>query len=273
MSTETIPMLPREEPRGALGAGLLGAVVVHVAIVLAAVAQPARAAAAPPPVEVEIDAPEPPKETPPPPKEEPKPEPAPEPKVEPTPTAAPATPPPAAPPAAKAGALLTANDDAPKAKGEEPVSFVTDPNGGAYGSGVVQKGGTADVGQEGAKAGSVGTTPNAPPAPKAAPPAPKADALVAAADLSRPPKLAEADACKGYFPKSADDDAGDATLLVVVKPSGAVASATVIGESPAGQGFGSAARTCLLGKTFVPALDKAGAAVSTATKVHLRFSR
>lgn len=266
----TQAMLPTPEKRGALGVGLVGAVLVHVGIVFAAVAQPAPAHAAPPPVEIEIETPAPPKEEPP--KEEAKEEPkAPEAKAEPT--AAPQAPPPAAPPAAKAGALLTANDDAPKAKGEEPVSFVTDPNGGAYGSGVVQKGGTAEVGAEGAKAGSVGTTPGAPPAPKAGPPAPKGDTLVAAADLSRAPKLAEADACKGYFPSTADDDAGDATLLVVVKPSGQVASATVLGETPAGQGFGAAARTCLLKKTFVPALDKSGNAVSTATKVHLRFSR
>ena len=168
----TQAMLPTPEKRGALGVGLVGAVLVHVGIVFAAVAQPAPAHAAPPPVEIEIETPEPPKEEPP--KEEVKEEPkAPEAKAEPT--AAPQAPPPAAPPAAKAGALLTANDDAPKAKGEEPVSFVTDPNGGAYGSGVVQKGGTAEVGAEGAKAGSVGTTPGAPPAPKAGPPAPKGD--------------------------------------------------------------------------------------------------
>ncbi|MBK7401759.1 MAG: hypothetical protein IPJ34_37280 [Myxococcales bacterium] len=144
----TQAMLPTPEKRGALGVGLVGAVLVHVGIVFAAVAQPAPAHAAPPPVEIEIETPEPPKEEPP--KEEVKEEPkAPEAKAEPT--AAPQAPPPAAPPAAKAGALLTANDDAPKAKGEEPVSFVTDPNGGAYGSGVVQKGGTAEVGAEGAR--------------------------------------------------------------------------------------------------------------------------
>ena len=47
-----------------------------------------------------------------------------------------------APPAAKAGKLLTAPDDAKPTKGDEPLSFVTDPNGTTYGSGVVATGGT-----------------------------------------------------------------------------------------------------------------------------------
>lgn len=263
-------MLPRAEPRGALGVGLFGAVIVHVGIVLAAVAQPARAAAAPPPVEVEIEAPEPPKETPKeePPKEEPKPEPAPVAKAEPTPAAA--TPPPAAPPAAKAGALLTANDDAPKAKGEEPVSFVTDPNGDTYGSGVVAKGGTAEVGLPGAALPT--TTAVATKTVTAPPPPPKVEPTPTT-NLSKKPSLDQPDACKGYFPQAADDDHAVVTLRVIVRPDGSVQAANVVSETPQGQGFGPAARSCLLGRTFSPGLSEAGQPTLAQTTVNVRFSR
>jgi hypothetical protein len=179
-----------------------------------------------------------------------------------------------APAAAKAGNLLTAPDDAHESGGEEPVSFVTDPNGSSYGSGVVAKGGTADVGLPGAKVGGVVTTGKTlanPGTTFVAPPA--APTIVPAANLSRMPKLEEANACKGFFPSGADDDSADATLVVVIKPDGGVSSASVVLETPKGQGFGNAARTCLLSKRFVPGLDKSGTAVLSSTTIRVHFNR
>ena len=62
-------------------------------------------------------------------------------------------------------------------------------------------------------------------------------------------------------------------VMVVVAKSGAVSSATVLSESPAGQGFGAAARACLLAKHFTPALDREGQLAATAVRVNIRFSR
>lgn len=180
---------------------------------------------------------------------------------------------PAAPAAARAGALMTAKpDDAKPPTPEAPVEFVTDPNGTSYGGGVVQRGGTSDFGQKGAIAG--GGAPTATGRAPAAPgPAPKSDGITPAANLSRAAKLTEVDACRGYYPSEAVDDAATATLTVVVRPGGDVASVSVLAETPAGQGFGRAARACLLTKRFSPALDRAGQAVTAATTMNVRFSR
>ncbi|MEO7093092.1 MAG: hypothetical protein ABI175_07575 [Polyangiales bacterium] len=178
-----------------------------------------------------------------------------------------------APAAAKAGNLLVAKDDGAKSTGDEPVSFVTDPNGTSYGSGVVAKGGTADVGLPGAKVGGVVTTGKTLAAPGTPFVAPTGPTIVPAANLSRMPKLEEANACKGFFPGSADDDSADTTLVVVIKPDGGVSSAAVVAETPKWQGFGNAARTCLLSKRFVPGLDKAGTAVLSSTTIRVHFSR
>jgi hypothetical protein len=61
--------------------------------------------------------------------------------------------------------------------------------------------------------------------------------------------------------------------MVTIAKSGRVSHTQLISESPAGEGFGAAARTCLAGQTFVPALDRAGNAAATAIRVNLRFSR
>ena len=176
----------------------------------------------------------------------------------------------AAPPpqAARAGALLTAKDNAPSSKDEPLVDFVTDPNGTSYGSGVVARGGTADHGERGATAKGVGNA--------AAPPAaasPVGAGLTAAADLSRRASLSEANACAGFYPSEASADSGTVALTLVVRADGVVTSAAVVSESPPGQGFGLAARACLQRKRFEPSLDRAGTAVSAATTIRVRFVR
>lgn len=274
---------PDRGARRVLPVAVAGAVTLHLAAGALGLLPPRASAAELPPVEIELAPPEAAKPPEPPKPEEPKPEeakpepPAPEaPKaiVLPAEKAPPASAP--APAAARAGALLTASDDAPKSAGEEPVRFVTDPDGGSYGSGVVARGGTADVGAPGAK---VGGAPNGAGAAIAKPPAPVAkpsgggEALVAAKDWSRAPRLGDADACKGYFPSAADDDAGEVVVQVVVRASGEPGGVTVVTESPRGQGFGAAAKSCLSGKRFEPALGKDGQAVAAATSVRIKFSR
>jgi len=66
---------------------------------------------------------------------------------------------------------------------------------------------------------------------------------------------------------------GDVAVLVTVGKSGRVSNTQLLSESPSGQGFGSAARTCLASQSFVPALDRAGNSAATAIRVNLRFSR
>jgi hypothetical protein len=176
----------------------------------------------------------------------------------------------AAPAAAKAGRVITAAPTPSAPTTDEPVSFASDENGGTFGSGVVAKGGTAAIGVANAKAnGVVGSQPTAP--------APVANSggssLVAAADLSRAPALRDPGACKGFFPSTAEDDVASVSLMIVVQPTGKVSSASVVAETPRGQGFGGAARVCLLANAFTPPLDKAGRAVATSTKVTVRFSR
>lgn len=255
----------RERRRG-LPFALLAAMSVHGALALTLRARPAVAAEVPTTTELELAEPPKPEPEPAPPVDEPKPEPI---AAQAKAVAAPAA---RAPAAAKAGALLTANEDDKPARSDEPVSFVTDPNGTSYGSGVVAKGGTADVGADGAKPKGVAAgTGVAATMPK--PTAKAGDAIVPASDLGRPPSLADADACKGYFPGAADGDAATVSLMVVVKRSGEVASAGIVAEAPKGEGFGQAARACLLARRFSPGLDKSGNAVTTSTKVTVHFSR
>lgn len=250
-----------------VSAWLVAAALAHAGLV-AVLARNAQAAPPlpPPPVEVELETPPPP---PPPP-----PAPPVDQKVEESagaPTEAPkSAPPPQAPAPAKAGAILAAKDDAPQAKGEEPVSFVTDPNGDTYGSGVVAKGGTAEVGLPGAALPT--TTAVATKTVTAPPPPPKVEPTPTT-NLSKKPSLDQPDACKGYFPQAADDDHAVVTLRVIVRPDGSVQAANVVSETPQGQGFGPAARSCLLGRTFSPGLSEAGQPTLAQTTVNVRFSR
>jgi hypothetical protein len=59
----------------------------------------------------------------------------------------------------------------------------------------------------------------------------------------------------------------------VIGKSGQVSNANVVSESPTGQGFGAAARRCMLDQVFVPALDRDGNAAATALNVNVKFSR
>jgi TonB family protein len=216
----------------------------------------------PPPVEMEfVTTPEP--EPPPPPVREVAPPEAPKAATVNAPAAAP-------PPAARAGALHTAAPDAaPAQQIEEAVDFTTDPNGKSYGGGVVAVGGTATFGVAGARVSPVaGNSPLAPPTPR-----PAGDGLTPASNLSRKPRLPGTDPCRGFFPGAAQDDVGDVAVMVTIAKSGRVANTQLLSESPRGQGFGAAARTCLASQSFIPALDREGNPAATAIRVNLRFSR
>jgi protein TonB len=243
-----------------------GRELVFIALALAvhgALAFAARGGApvlAPPLQVTEIELPPPPapeKVTPPPPEEVKAPS-------EPQPTRPSSAPPPQA---ARAGALLTAKESAAPSKDEPLVDFVTDPSGTSYGSGVVAHGGTADHAERGATVKGTGAAPAAPNA------APVGDGLTPAADLSRRATLSEANACAGFYPSEASADSGTVALTLVVRADGSVTSAAVVSESPAGQGFGLAARSCLQRKRFEPSLDRAGKAVAAATTIRVRFVR
>jgi hypothetical protein len=171
-----------------------------------------------------------------------------------------ANPPPRAASAGKVGALLTAGEAADSA---DPVAFLSDPNGGVYGSGVVAHGGRA----------AQGSGPLPGPAVADAPSQNTADAVTPAADLTRAPSLDAADACRGFFPTEAAVDTAKVDLIVVVQASGRVASVSIARESPAGEGFGAAARACLLSQRFTPGKSRAGRAVTASASVRLHFTR
>lgn len=219
-----------------------------------------------PPLDIEFVAPPPPPAPAIPPPPEPKaPEREPEVKALPLPPAPRSAP--AAAPAARAAALHTAKDDGKTPESDDPLDFTHDPNVVGFGAGVVRVGGTAAV------ATSAG--PVAPPkaAPIAGNGAGTGDGLTAAQDLGRKPSLDEADPCRGYFPRDALDDVATAAVLVVIAKSGAVTKASVVSEAPRSQGFGSAARACMLSKRFTPALDRDGKPAATAIRVNVRFAR
>ena len=171
-----------------------------------------------------------------------------------------ATAPPAAA-AAKVGALLTSGETADSS---DPVAFFSDPNGGAYGSGVVAHGGRAAHG-----VGPAVTAPVAAPSPVAG----SADGVTPASNLSRAPSLDEADACRGFFPTEAAVDVAKVDLIVIVQGEGRVTRVTIARESPEREGFGQAARACLLSKRFTPGADRAGRAVTASTSVRVHFTR
>ena len=186
-------------------------------------------------------------------------------KPEEQPVAAPRNASPAMKAPAAAGKLLTA---APTATDTDaPVDFVTDPNGSTYGFGVVARGGTAPG--EGVKA--VPNTNQQATARVAA--GATGTALVASSDLSEQPHLVADDPCAGYYPGDAIADSASATVRVVLSPDGRVQSLTLVGETPAAQGFGRAATQCLRAQRFTSARDRTGHAVATATTVRVRFHR
>jgi outer membrane biosynthesis protein TonB len=230
--------------------GALGALALHAALaVIALECQPTQASAPLPVTEVDLM----PVELPPPePEQAPEPEPAPPPPRVAKPAAA------ALPPAA-AGALHTARDDTPDPA--EPVRFAVDPNGGAYGFGVVAAGGSRN-----GQAGGSGSVPTA--APTAAPAAPARPRAFAV-----PPRLEENDPCRGFFPASASVDRGEVTVALRIGADGAVQRVSVQRELPAGQGFGASATRCLEAKRFIPARDENDREVIAEAPVTVRFSR
>jgi TonB family protein len=241
---------------------VLLALTAHLGLGAVAARTPHVSAPPPPPVDVELAFREPP--PPPPPAPEPVEAEAPKPAAPaPKPVAAKPAPP---PPAAKAGAVLTAAPDpSPTPSAAEPFDFTSDPNSHVYGSGVVAVGGTPTHGLPGAQVGGTGKAP--------APAAKVGDGLTAAGDLSEKPRLRNTDPCRGYFPSSARDDVAIVSVRVVIGKNGSVSNASVVSESPQGQGFGTAAQRCMLSQSFVPALDKGGKAAATALNVNVRFSR
>ena len=248
--------------RGLVTAGWILALASHAGAALLFTNQASEAPIEPPkaPVEVEfVTTPEP--EPPPPAPEAP-------PEVAPAAHVARAN---AAPPAAaRAGALhLAKADAAPAQQPEAAVDFTTDPNAASYGGGVVAVGGTASLGAVGARVVARGGS--APLAPATGRPA--GEALTAAADLTRKPRLTVNDPCRGFFPGLAREDSGDVAVMVTIGKSGRVSQTQLLSENPRGQGFGAAARTCLASQTFVPALDRAGNSAATAIRVNIRFSR
>jgi TonB family protein len=160
--------------------------------------------------------------------------------------------------------VLTAKPDALAPAAAEPFDFTSDPNSTVYGSGVVAVGGTASHGLAGARVGGEG---------KAPAPAPRGDGLTNVSDLSARPRLRVSDPCRGFFPDVARADVATVSVRVVIGKNGKVSEAQVVSESPKGQGFGTAARACMLAQMFVPAQDKAGNAAAVALPVNVRFSR
>jgi protein TonB len=254
-----LPVFALENDRIASVLAVCGAVGLHAALAFGTSFSPVPAS--PPTIVSEIEL------APPPPPPPPEPEEATPPKEEPAPSppraAAAAPPPPRA--AARAGAIVAAD---PATKGSEDlVDFVTDPMGTSYGSGVVARGGTAEH--------STGGRPrvvSSPPAP-AATTARSGDGIAPAASLSRAARLQGDDPCRGFYPNEATADSGSAAISLVVLPSGQVVRASVASETPAGQGFGAAARRCLTAASFSPALDKSGQTVTAAVTVSVRFTR
>ena len=169
----------------------------------------------------------------------------------------------ATPAPARAGALLTTPEEpTPTPAADEPVRFVTDPNGRGYGSGMVARGGTADHAEHAAP-----VPPSPSPAPAAKP------GLVFAERLSRQPSLGAHDPCRGFFPQGAQTNRGEVSVIVTVRDQGAVVRTEIESETPLGQGFGSAARACLAKQRFEPALDDAGNPTAARTRVRITFAR
>ena len=199
-------------------------------------------------------------------------DPEPPPPIAPLPEPEPAKPPPAAraerakaaaPSPARAGALLTQPETpSPTPTADEPMRFVTDPNGRGYGSGMVARGGSADHAEQAVPV---------PPTP--APIASAKPGLVFAEHLSRQPSLGALDPCRGYFPQTAQSNRGEVSVIATVRDQGTVVRTEIENESPLGQGFGAAARACLAKQRFEPALDDTGKPSAARTRIRIQFSR
>ena len=161
------------------------------------------------------------------------------------------------PPVARAGKVLTLPEETPAPADEEPVRFVSDPNGRSYGTGIVARGGLADHG--------IGSA-------KLEPPPTAAEVTTPADRLRREPRLI-GDGCRGFYPDSARPNQGMVMLVATVSAGGAISRLVVESETPPGEGFANAARTCLAKRRFEPALDERGLPAAARTRINLRFSR
>jgi protein TonB len=233
------------------------AIGLHVALALFAPASSVPLARLHPTMEVDLTPPAPKPPAPEPPRPEPiEPEKAPPPR---------ATAPPRAPAPAAAGKLLTAEPAAQPS--DEPLDFVTDPNGGSYGFGVVARGGSKEPSE------GLSTPLPASPQPAGAPIQKPGDGLTALADLSEKPHLVNDDPCAGFYPGDAIVDSAFALVRVIVESDGRTRNVQLLSETPAAQGFGAAARRCLSGQRWSPAKNHDGRAVPTATTFRVRFRR
>jgi TonB family protein len=80
------------------------------------------------------------------------------------------------------------------------------------------------------------------------------------------------DLCKGVaFPEEAEKDEATVTALVSVDATGHVTKVTIVHGGD--QGFGRAARACILAATFTPALDDKGARIAANVTINVRFVR
>lgn len=168
------------------------------------------------------------------------------------------------------GTPLDPNDKSAK---DDPEVFETDENGQGYSGGTSGVGGGPNPGKPGGAASGVpgGTgTGTAGKGPLTAAPPPK---VAPTEDLSRNPTLGNPNACKGFFPSDADDDSGQVQVLVTVAPTGQVTTANVLLENPKGQGFGKAARTCLLSTKLSPGLDAEGKPTTKSLPISIKFIR
>jgi protein TonB len=76
------------------------------------------------------------------------------------------------------------------------------------------------------------------------------------------------------FPREADTvkiDRAIVSIQITVGVDGTVLSATV--KNDPGYGFGEAARLCVMGTRYQPALDQAGTPVVASTAINVRFQR
>jgi periplasmic protein TonB len=208
---------------------------------------------------------------------EPEPEPAPEP--EPEPQAAPEPPPPKAPPptkappqpraaespppapvAAQAGRVLTAEPDP-----DEPIDLTGNAfvqgNADSYAGGITASKGTASQAVRSREAradGAVGGT---------------GKAAVSSVDRSRPAGTLQRNwDCP--FPAEAELEQinyQQVNVAVTVADTGKPLDVKVLGKTTFG--FGRAAQRCALGKTFVPALNRDGAPVTTTIPIVVTFLR
>jgi periplasmic protein TonB len=234
---------------------------VHVAGLLAtptdAPARP-RVDAPPPEVSVELAPPPPPVPT-----NEPEVEPAvdPEPDTKRPPIDTPQATPPRATPArtepAQAGRTLTAPSDGPS----DPVDF-TVPQGAAD---ATYSGGTTTSGGKGTNPGTREPGTDAP--------GPSGPPVAAKPDLSKRAAPSSGSwSCSRLFPPDATVNVASVTIVVLVSAEGRATSVQVVSDP--GGGFGSAAKTCAMGQTYKPGLDREGRPTATQTAPFaVRFTR